>query len=51
VEYLACLGAGAPLELGFDRPGEGGPVVAVEEGVGYDGVEVFAVEEEAVHVK
>jgi hypothetical protein len=39
------------LELGFDGPGEGGAVVFGEEDVCAEGVEVFRVEEEAVHVE
>lgn len=44
-------GAGAALQLGLDAPGERGPAVARERFVRADGVEVFGVEEEAVHVE
>lgn len=37
--------------MGFDGPGEGGLVEFGEESVGAEGVEVFGVEEEAVHVE
>lgn len=43
--------AGPALELGFDRPGEGGEGVVLEDCVGDEGVDVFGVEEEAVHVE
>lgn len=51
VEDARGFGAGAALQLGFDGPGERGLVVAVEQLVGHDGVEVFGVEKEAVHVE
>lgn len=44
-------GGGAALELGFDAPGEGGAVVGGEDGVGDEAVDVFGVDEEAVHVE
>ena len=43
--------ARAALELGFDGPGEGRAVEFGEDLVCADCVEVFAVEEEAVHVE
>lgn len=44
-------GAGTALHLGFYAPGEGGAVIAVEHLVCALRVEVFGVEEEAVHVE
>lgn len=44
-------GPGAALQLGFDAPGQCGPAVAREQVVGADRVEVFGVDEEAVHVE
>ena len=37
--------------MGFDGPGKSGPVVFGEQDVGAEGVEVFGVEEQAVHVE
>ena len=50
-EDCAGRGAGTPLHLCFDGPGERGPAVFGEDSIGADGVEVFGVEEEAVHVE
>jgi len=50
-EEGAYGGAGSALELGFYAPGEGGPVVRCEDGVCDEGVDVFGVDEEAVHVE
>lgn len=44
-------GGGAALELGFDAPGEQGAAVGGEDGVGDEAVDVFGVDEEAVHVE
>ena len=44
-------GSRPALHLRFDVPGERGFAVFVQDGVGTDGVEVFAVDEEAVHVE
>lgn len=51
LEEAGGFGAGAALELGFDGPGEAGAVVSFEDGVYAVCVEVFGVEEEAVHVE
>ena len=51
MEDLARGGAGPALQLGFDRPGEVGPIVLAQDGVGDGGVGVLAVDEEAVHVE
>lgn len=51
MEDGAGAGPGPALELGFDVPGDGGAVVAGEEGIGYGCVFVFGVDEEAVHVE
>jgi hypothetical protein len=51
VEDLRSRRTGTALQLGFDGPGEGGAVVFGEQDVGAEGVEVFGVEEEAVHVE
>lgn len=51
VEDLAGFGAGAALELGFDVPGEVGAVAFAQDDVVAEGVDVFGVEEETVHVE
>lgn len=51
VEDLAGFGAGAALELGFDVPGEIGAVAFAQDDVVAEGVDVFGVEEETVHVE
>lgn len=51
VEDFAGGGAWAALQLGFDGPRQCGPVVFGEQDVGAEGVEVFGVEEQAVHVE
>ena len=44
MEDLACFGPRPALELGFDVPGDVGLAVFVQDLVGADGVEVFAVD-------
>lgn len=51
VEDLAGFGARAALQLGFDIPGEVGPVAFAQDDIVAEGVDVFGVEEEAVHVE
>ena len=51
LEDAAGFGPWAALELGFDVPGEGRLVVFVEDRVGAERVEVFGVDQEAVHVE
>ena len=51
MEDAAGLGPGAALQLRFDVPGEVGFAVVAEDGVGAEGVEVFRVDEEAIHVE
>jgi len=51
VEDLVALDGGAALQLGLDGPGEGGPAVALQDHVDAQRVQVFGVEEEAVHVE
>ena len=50
-EEIDGFGGGAALELGFDVPGHGAGVVGLQEDVVADGVDVFGVYEEAVHVE
>lgn len=45
------LWSGAPLQLGLDVPGQVGFAVFVQDLVGADGVKVFGVYEQAVHVE
>lgn len=51
MEDLASFGAGPALELGFDVPGEIGAVAFAEDDVVAEGVDIFGVEEEAIHVE
>ena len=51
VEDFVGFDSGTALELGFDGPGEGGAAISLEDEVDAQGVEVFGVEEEAVHVE
>lgn len=51
MEDLTGFGAGPALQLGFDIPGEVGPVAFAEDDVIAEGVDVFSVEEKTIHVK
>ncbi len=51
VEDLASFGAGPALQLGFDVPGEVGPVAFTENHIVAESVDVFGIEEETVHVE
>ena len=46
-----CFWAGPPLQLGFDAPWERGLAVLVQDYIGNEAVDVFRVDEEAVHVE
>jgi len=51
VEDESGLRAGPALHLRFYGPWDGGSVVPLKNHVGHYGVEVFRVDEEAVHVE
>ncbi|KAI6776811.1 hypothetical protein HG530_000756 [Fusarium avenaceum] len=51
VEDLVGLGTGTTLELGLDGPGEGTLAILFEDDVDTLRVDVFGIEEEAVHVE
>lgn len=50
-EDAVCFGGGTALEFGLDEPGQGRPVVLLEDEVDAQRVEILRVEEEAVYVE
>ena len=51
MENVCGLGTGPALKLRFYGPGDGRTAVALENRVGYYGVDVLGIDEEAVHVE
>lgn len=51
VQDGSCCGIWAALHLCFYAPGEIGTAVAIEHGVSASSVEIFGIEEEAIHVE
>jgi hypothetical protein len=51
MEDLVGLGARATLKLGLDGPGEGSLAVLLKDHVDTLGVDVFGIEEEAIHIE